>query len=432
MSGIFISYRRTDTLPWAGRLFADLRKSFGAPQVFMDINGGIPRGADFEEVLTAAVGRCDLLLALIGPQWTTCTRSDGTRRLEAPADWVRNEIATGLRRKVPVTPVLLGGSRLPAETELPEDLRGLLSYEAAEITDKRWDFDVGELIKDLTRFPLLKQLHDVASTNFGFARLKDLIASEPTVSDVVSRSKEVIETTYRDVGRLEMFKTMHDALHKIEERCLLPIQAGGLTDRLPPQFQRQFTRQALRIEEAMHGREVDTNLRNDMTDELEAADLAFKTATSAPGEAAYWQVVNTLVGLISLIPAKLDIGISEAAAGLKLDRLAELMLQVRALLPATIGELDAELEPLIKGIDGLQGLREGLQTRVYRARPAPASRFEAASGMRWRHVAGKPGRRVGKDQAKAREAHAAVFAGARAGDGRPDDDRTGHRDRARD
>ena len=191
------------------------------------------------------------------------------------------------------------------------------------------------------------------------------MASEPSVSDMVSRSKEVIETTYRDVGRLEMFKTMHDALHKIEERCLLPLQAGGLADRLPPQYQRQFTRQALRIEEAMHGREVDTNLRNDITDELEAAALAFKTATSAPGEAAYWQVVNALVGLISLIPAKLDIGISEAAGGLKLDRLAELMLQVRAKLPATIEEPDAELEPLIKGIDGLQGLREGLQTRVY-------------------------------------------------------------------
>ena len=151
MSGIFISYRRTDTLPWAGRLFADLRNSFGAPQVFMDINGGIPRGADFEEVLTAAVGRCDFMLALIGPQWTTCTRSDGTRRLEAPGDWVRNEIATALRRSIPVTPVLFGGSRLPAETELPEDLRGLLRYNSAEITDTRWEYDVGELIKDLFR-----------------------------------------------------------------------------------------------------------------------------------------------------------------------------------------------------------------------------------------------------------------------------------------
>lgn len=71
MPGIFISYRRIDTLPWAGNLFRDLRTSFGAPQVFMDINGGIPRGANFEQVLTTALSGCDALLALIGPQWTT-------------------------------------------------------------------------------------------------------------------------------------------------------------------------------------------------------------------------------------------------------------------------------------------------------------------------------------------------------------------------
>src|SRR5688572_31729121 len=113
MPGIFISYRRIDTLAWAGRLFADLRKSFGASQVFMDINGGIPRGADFEQVLTKALAGCDALLALIGPQWIGCTRSDGTRRLDAPDDWVRNEISTVLHRNIPVMPVLLGDAPLP-------------------------------------------------------------------------------------------------------------------------------------------------------------------------------------------------------------------------------------------------------------------------------------------------------------------------------
>lgn len=365
MSGIFMSYRRTDTLPWAGHLFGELRNAFGALQIFMDINGGIPRGADFEEALKAALERCDVLLALIGPQWATCTRSDGMRRLHVPADWVRNEIATALRRKIPIAPVLFGGAKLPSDTELPEDLRGLRKYQVAEITDTRWDFDVGELIKDLRRLPLLQQLHDVASTNFGFARLKDLIASVPAVSDTVSRSKEVIETTYREVGRLELFKTVHDALHKIEERCLLPLQAGGLASGLPQRYQRQFDRQARRIEEAMDGRELDANLRNDITDELEAVALAFQAAPTSPGEVAYSNVVNSLVALMSLIPAKLDVGISEAAAGLNLDRLAELMRQVRAMLPATIEKPDAELEPLIKGIEGLEGLREGLKTRVH-------------------------------------------------------------------
>ncbi|MFY9610836.1 MAG: toll/interleukin-1 receptor domain-containing protein [Blastocatellia bacterium] len=365
MPGIFISYRRVDTLAWAGHLFADLGKAFDASQVFMDINGGIPRGANFEQVLTAALAGCDSLLVLIGPQWNSCKRSDGVRRLDASTDWVRNEIAAALRRNIPVIPVLFGGAGLPSETDLPQDLHGLRKSQEAEITDKRWEYDVGELIKDLVKLPLLKQLHDVASANNGFGRLKYLIATVPAVADAVSRSKEVIETTYCEVGRLELFKTIHDSLHKIEERCLLPMQAGGPASRLPPTYQREFAKQARLIQEAMQGREVDENLRNDIIDGLESTANAFQAAMDAYGEATYARVVNELVGLISMVPAKLDVGISEAAAGLNLDHLADLMTRVRGTLPATSGEQDSELEPLIQGIDGLKGLREELEMRVY-------------------------------------------------------------------
>ena len=75
MAGIFVSYRRSDTLPWAGRLFDGLTRFFGKGGVFMDINGGIPRGADFERVLTEALASCDALLALIGPTWLECKRT---------------------------------------------------------------------------------------------------------------------------------------------------------------------------------------------------------------------------------------------------------------------------------------------------------------------------------------------------------------------
>ncbi len=365
MSGIFISYRRTDTIAWAGHLFADLSKSFGASQVFMDIEGGIPRGANFEQVLTAALTNCDALLALIGPQWTSCKGSDEIRRLDVPTDWVRNEIATSLRREILVMPVIFGGARLPCKTDIPEDLYALLKCQVAPVDDgKRWVFDVGELIKDLLRIPRLKQLHDIATTKAGLARLKDLIATVPAVADAVSRSKEVIETTYREVGRLELFKTIHDSLHKIEERCLLPMKAGGFASQLPPRFQREFARQARCIQEVMKDREVEANLRTDIIDLLESTANAFQATMDAPGEATYGRVVNELVELFTLLPAKLDVGISEAAAGLNLDRLADLMTRVRGTLPETIGEQDAELEPIIKGIDALNRLREELKTRV--------------------------------------------------------------------
>jgi len=359
MPGIFLSYRRADTQPWAGHLFDDLAKSFGASQVFMDINGGIPRGANFEQTLTTALAGCDALIALIGPQWTACKRSDGIRRLDVPADWVRNEIGTALRRKICVTPVLFGGARLPGTTELPEDLQPLLVNNAAEVTDTRWPYDVGELVKDLVRVPLLKRLYDIALINAGLEGLKRLIGTVPAVADAVSRSKEVIATTHREVGRLELFKTIHDSFHSMETRCLLPMRAGGQA----PLFEKEFSRQARRIREAMHGRDLDPNLQGDILDALDSTASAFQSAAAAASDAAFERVINEFLRLFSSVPAALDMGIAQAAAGLNLDRLADLMARVRDLLAAPAGQ-EGQLKPLLQGIDGLGALNVELKTRV--------------------------------------------------------------------
>ena len=363
MPGIFISYRRIDTVAWAGHLFADLRKSFGASQVFMDINGGIPRGADFEQVLTTALEGCDALLALIGPQWIGCTRSDGTRRLDAPDDWVRNEISTALRRNIPVMPVVLGGASFPGEGELPEDLRALRKRQQAEVTDTRWDYDIGELIKDLIKLTSLRLLDDVVSANTGIRLLKDLITKEPAVADAVSRSKEVIENTYSQVGKLVLFKVIHDSLHTIEADCLRPIQAGGPAGRLRP-CKIRFAGEARRIQEAIQGKEWNAVLRDDLVDRLDSATEALETAVEAPSEAAYGRVVGELNGFLSGVSPQLDVGIAEAAAGLNLDRLLELMGRVGDTLPSPAMGKDPELEPFVQGIEALSRLREELNKRV--------------------------------------------------------------------
>ena len=62
---IFISYRRQDTAYPAGWLYDRLTDRFADGQVFKDIDS-IKLGDDFAEVITAAVGSCDVLLALIG------------------------------------------------------------------------------------------------------------------------------------------------------------------------------------------------------------------------------------------------------------------------------------------------------------------------------------------------------------------------------
>ena len=110
MGGIFISYRRGDTEGQARALSIELANYVGEGSVFMDVDS-IALGRDFRQSLHESLGSCDALLALVGPNWLDSEDAAGRRRLDDPADFVRQEIATALKRNIPVTPVLLQGRR---------------------------------------------------------------------------------------------------------------------------------------------------------------------------------------------------------------------------------------------------------------------------------------------------------------------------------
>jgi hypothetical protein len=258
-------------------------------------------------------------------------------------------------------PVMFGDARFPEEAELPEDLRMLRTRAAAEVSDTRWDYDVGMLIRDLVELTSLEKL-DVASAKTGLLLLKDLM-TKPAVADAVSRSKEVIANTYRQLRKLELFKTIHDALHYIEIQCLQPIQAVGHTSRIRP-HKISFTGQTLRIRKAIQDPEINSALRDDIMDQLEVSTAAFEVAAAAPGSDTYATLVSGLNGLLSSLPTRLDAGIVAAAEELNLDRLVELMKTVRSVLPAAVPEHDSELEPLVQAIDALKSLRDELALRV--------------------------------------------------------------------
>ena len=145
---IFISYRREETAYAAGWLFDRLADQFGRGQVFKDVDS-IDLGDDFVEVITAAVGFCDVLLALIGDQWLAITDEDGRRRLDNPDDFVRLEIEAALTRKVRVIPILVGGARMPRADELPPSLVALARRQALELSPSRFEFDTSRLLKVL-------------------------------------------------------------------------------------------------------------------------------------------------------------------------------------------------------------------------------------------------------------------------------------------
>ena len=151
MRAIFISYRRDDTEGQAGRLFQQLRESFGEDMVFMDV-ATIEPGVDFRKAIEKNTAACGVLLALIGRDWVSLTDAEGHRRLDNPDDFVRLETASALRRDIPVIPVLVQGARMPRADELPADLKDLAYRNSVELTHARWDSDVALLVKALRPF----------------------------------------------------------------------------------------------------------------------------------------------------------------------------------------------------------------------------------------------------------------------------------------
>jgi hypothetical protein len=108
-------------------------------------------GDDFVEVITRAVGSCDVLLALIGDEWLTLTDKHGRRRLDDPDDFVRLEIEAALARNIRVIPILVDGASLPSTDELPDSLVKLVRRQALELSPARFDFDTGRLLRVLDR-----------------------------------------------------------------------------------------------------------------------------------------------------------------------------------------------------------------------------------------------------------------------------------------
>lgn len=141
---IFLSYRRDDTGPFALALRAELDLRLDGVPTFLDMNR-IQGGNQWAEVLDDALAKATVLIALIGPQWAG-EDEEGRSRLDDPRDWVRREVALGLRRPTQaVLPVLVNGARIPDRERLPRDLKKLFEAQAIPLRTQSWDADVGSL-----------------------------------------------------------------------------------------------------------------------------------------------------------------------------------------------------------------------------------------------------------------------------------------------
>jgi TolB-like protein/Tfp pilus assembly protein PilF len=134
---IAISYRRDDSSPITGRLYDHLQAKFGPQSVFMDIDSIRP-GVDFREQINETISHADAVIAIIGRRWLG-EQPDGSRRIDDPNDFVRLEIASALKSKIPVIPVLVDDAPMPKQEKLPPDLEPLV-YRQALPLDSGLDF----------------------------------------------------------------------------------------------------------------------------------------------------------------------------------------------------------------------------------------------------------------------------------------------------
>lgn len=163
MPRIFISYRRTDSIAYAGRLYDHLRQHFGPDKVFMDIDGIAP-GEDFVKVLEARVAGSDVVIALIGPTWLNASNAAG-RRIDQDSDFVRYELAAAITQGKRLIPVLVAGARMPDASELPSVLGPLARCQAQVIDDTRFAYDLDTLVRSIERRPsLLTQFAQLANS----------------------------------------------------------------------------------------------------------------------------------------------------------------------------------------------------------------------------------------------------------------------------
>ena len=145
MGDVFINYRREDSAPYAGRICDRLESAFGSEHVFMDVEDIAP-GADFAEAIDKTVGSCDVLVAIIGPRWVELLKSRLGER-----DFVGYEIAVALNRGVTVIPVLVGGAKMPLQSELPPELAALTRRQAISMRDSGFDQDANDLVRSVQR-----------------------------------------------------------------------------------------------------------------------------------------------------------------------------------------------------------------------------------------------------------------------------------------
>jgi TIR domain len=120
MARILLSYRRSDSSAMTRLIYDRLVSHYGEKSIFIDIDK-IPFGVDFRAHIQTSLLESDVLLAVVGSNWTG-VGSNGQQRITVEDDPVRVEIETALQNNITVVPVLIDRAVMPDVAKLPRTL----------------------------------------------------------------------------------------------------------------------------------------------------------------------------------------------------------------------------------------------------------------------------------------------------------------------
>jgi len=140
---LFLSYRRSDTSGYSGRIYDRLSSFFGSEHVFMDLDK-IVGGENFQTTINKYLDSCDAIVVIIGKNWIGNLNNEV--RIQKKNDFVRYEIAKAIEKRISIFPVLVNSAQLPPVENIPPEISSLLNLQAIELTDSRWNYDVQKLI----------------------------------------------------------------------------------------------------------------------------------------------------------------------------------------------------------------------------------------------------------------------------------------------
>jgi hypothetical protein len=144
---IFISYRRSDSAAIVLHIYDRLTARYKAEAVFRDINK-MPLGKNFYDHIKEELSACDVVLAVIGPQWLGID-AQGHSRIQQSDDPVRLEVEAALQSGATVIPVMVDDAAIPKSTDLPETLKTFPALAGTRINVEDFDTHIERLVQSI-------------------------------------------------------------------------------------------------------------------------------------------------------------------------------------------------------------------------------------------------------------------------------------------